>query len=141
MLEYGWLDDNNQIVLCNFDEYVKRNEPLSRQLQLFTKNNITVSTVFLGLDHSGDWFETCIFYNNSHRGQTSDVVGRYQTYDAAFEGHYEHIGYSLLMPTETDIDGLRPLGYSTRQLDYLGRKGVELHELSVVDQFTFDMMV
>lgn len=51
---------------------------------------VTVSTVFLGIDHSfgyGNqqlWFETLVF-----GGELSDEMERYETFQQAIEGHKE----------------------------------------------------
>ena len=75
----------------------------------------TISTVFLGLDHSFDFdderlhpvmrkhrqsrppmlFETCIFYTKYDKGEAtegaSDVVNRYRTFWDAYEWHQHYV--------------------------------------------------
>lgn len=60
-------------------------EEADRQVALTEKNGLTVSTVFLSLDHAfkGEpvLFETMVF------GGDNDIQGRYRTWDEAVEGH------------------------------------------------------
>ena len=52
-----------------------------------TPDGALISTVCLGIDHAGFWYETCVF-----RGDDSEVVERYTTRVEAVEGHerWEH---------------------------------------------------
>lgn len=136
MIEYGWLDHNNNVVKYrDFAAYINRTTThITDIVQLFENSAGSVSTVFLGMTHNSCWFETCIFYIDGRQ----DVVECYHTYDAALAGHYEYVGYLLLSATTNCRDTTIP--YSTAQLDFIGRHGVFLNELSDVDLFTFDMM-
>lgn len=59
-----------------------------------------ISTVFLGLNHQhGDdlplWFETMVFDDRAVNSKSSldQYQTRYTTWDEAFAGHVEHVGY------------------------------------------------
>lgn len=136
MIEYGWLDqDNNIVKYRDFADYINRSEThITNRVQLFENSAGSVSTVFLGMSHNSCWFETCIFYIDGRQ----DIVECYHTYDEALASHYKYVGYLLLSATTNRHDNT--IHYSNAQLDFIGRHGVFLNELSDVDLFTFDMM-
>lgn len=57
------------------------NNRIVRQTPLKNKT-ITVSTVFLGINHGGFWFETLVI-----DGEMDGYMERYRTFDEALEGH------------------------------------------------------
>lgn len=89
MILYYKLDEDKNPVPCNAIEFAEMfNNPGERVLEQVDINGITVSTVFLGLDHrfSDDGppilFETMIF-----GGEHDQYQERYCTWDEAMEGH------------------------------------------------------
>lgn len=81
------LEGEKTEVLLRWAEFFE--DPQNRRIMLTKINNeITVSTVFLGLDHSFGfggpplWFETMIF-----GGPHDEYQERYTTYEEAVSGH------------------------------------------------------
>lgn len=139
MLDYGWLDEDNNVIPCSFEEYIKHaNGPNKgmKRVNYFEKGGVSVSTVFLGMDHSGCWFETCIFDKREGATYNSDISERYEIYEQAAEKHHKHVGHVLTCHNAVFDSST----YSNAQLDFIGRKCVPLDELGEVDQFTFDML-
>lgn len=66
-----------------------------RQIALDTFGDKTVSTIFLGIDHSifsevPTLFETAIITNISDDERKFDIQARYRTYRQAIEGHQQY---------------------------------------------------
>lgn len=93
MLKKYLLDENNNLVICeDHTEWVLRFNSINRYVDLTEKDNIVVSTVFLGMDHGFSisqpnqpiLFETMVF------GDMHDTkVRRYSTWGEAVKGHRE----------------------------------------------------
>lgn len=70
--------------------YEKANRTIRRTILRGSGNiddptTVLISTVFLGMSHFGDLFETMIFGVNS----SDQYMQRYRTYDEAVKGHEE----------------------------------------------------
>lgn len=84
------LDENNQPVPCELHDWALWFERCDRHVALDKIDNVKVSTVFLGLDHSFDCtpghvpvlWETMIF-----GGEHDGYQDRYTSHDAAVAGH------------------------------------------------------
>lgn len=61
-----------------------------------------VSTVFLGINHWGHWFETIIFRENGESDEDLEMQ-RYRTYDEAKKGH-DDICAALRNPAKQMMD-------------------------------------
>lgn len=86
---YYILDENNKPVKSNIEEFLKWEEenPEKRVIEKKTINDVEVSTVFLGLDHSfmskiPILWETMIF-----GGEYDNYQERYKSYEEALIGH------------------------------------------------------
>ena len=90
MNEYYRLDENHTPVACTLAEWGEMIQDInSRQVARSELGEISVSTVFLGLNHNwGDGppllFETMIF-----DGEHDEEKWRYATWDEAIAGHKE----------------------------------------------------
>ena len=85
------LEGKDPVIEPDSTKWVNWYDNHNRTLQINTVNKITVSTVFLGIDHNFDpdsnqpvLFESMIF-GGIHDGYTR----RYTTWDRAIEGHQE----------------------------------------------------
>lgn len=82
---YAILDGKN-VVPCDMETWIEKFRKDETYILKKTKvNERTVSTVFLGMDHSFCdpvplWFETMVF-------PECDICERYTTYDEAIDGH------------------------------------------------------
>jgi hypothetical protein len=84
------MDENHNVVPCQRDEWFKyyENGPDARRVAMWAGKGVTVSTVFLAMNHGfgGDplWFETLVF-----GGAMDDEMRRYATWNEAVQGHNE----------------------------------------------------
>ena len=88
------LDENNNVVEAKnnqeAEEFYKSDKRTVGRDDVVTNDgsNVTVSTVFLALDHGYGtplWFETMIFSDNENYNQKFQT--RYATYDEALKSH------------------------------------------------------
>lgn len=84
-MKFYTLDENENVVECGFMEHSlwftkKGHFDLKTKLR-YGRNELLVSTVFLGISHSGYFFETMIF------GGPDEYQERYKTAVEAREGH------------------------------------------------------
>ncbi len=87
MGEYFVLDGHRVVLCTDLIEWAKKFERKNRRVGDDTKDNVRVSTVFLGLDHSFGQgppllFETMVF-GGEHHGD----MDRYSTWEQAEKGH------------------------------------------------------
>lgn len=119
---WGYLDENNNVVRCHMSvllERCKGQDPMgpmgpSRRVAYdVVCRSVTVSTVFLGLEHGfgpySEWFETMVF-----GGLYDQYAWRYATYNQAKDGHAR-----VLMMVE---NWARWLGYSRAHLRKIRRE-------------------
>lgn len=84
------LDDNYNIVKASIEEWAIFFGTKNRFLRKDSKDNIWISTVFLGLDHNfGDPGPPILFESMSFQGDRELDCFRYATYKEAIEGHNE----------------------------------------------------
>lgn len=88
------LDENNNAIpatLMEWDEYLEKTPANKKRVGRDRVNNLLISTVFLGLDHSFDEsldiFETMIFEGD----KSEKYCKRYSTWKEAEEGHQRAI--------------------------------------------------
>ena len=85
---YYRLGENHEVIEATLKEWMKWSDDKSRRVDVTTIDDVTISTVFLGLEHNfgieGDpiVFETMIF-----GGKHDEYQERYTTWDEAIEGH------------------------------------------------------
>lgn len=86
------LDEDHNTRLASTDEWARwMSEHHSRRVELTEMGNISVSTIFLGLDHNYSsegpplLFETLVFGGPNDQ----EKMRRYSTWDEAVEGHKE----------------------------------------------------
>lgn len=100
------LDENNVPYEVSLEDYAKGITPDIKRVALdYVNDNIKISTVFLGWDHSfldesaPILFETMIF-----GGEHNDFQRRYSTYNEALQGHNEAVEMvkQSLTPKTTD---------------------------------------
>jgi len=91
MIDFYILDDNNNVVLVNIEEYTEFYGSSKKFIRSTKQDNIHVSTVFLGINHNLDpnsgniiIFETMVFLKGE-----SVYVDQYSTYQQAVVGHIE----------------------------------------------------
>lgn len=86
------LDENKNPYVVSFDEFQKRWADDMKRVAIDYIDNIKISTVFLGWDHSfmeestPILFETMIF-----GGEYDEFQRRYTTYNEALQGHTEAV--------------------------------------------------
>lgn len=108
------LDENKNIIAT--DDTIKwatwLNSNNNRIVERTTSGRFTISTVFLGIDHSfrGDkpiLFETMIFYIENENTHFLEYQQRYSTYDEAIEGHkYALSNLEEIIETDEKINQL-----------------------------------
>lgn len=90
---HGMLNENNEVVRISFRQYLDF-EGTSKHIGHDKIGLLTVSTVFLGMEHPGGmWFETMIIGGEANggfaaaEGEEHPFQERYATYDEAMAGH------------------------------------------------------
>lgn len=81
------LDGKKAIKCDDLMEWAKWFENCSRRVELTERNNIKVSTVFLGLDHSFGNGKPMLFETMIFGGPHSEFCSRYTTWEEAEAGH------------------------------------------------------
>jgi len=88
------LDENNQIVQCSVEEWNEIFERREHQIFRTEIGECIVSTIFLGLNHGGSWFETMVCAPHGmaevpdpETGELYSFQERYATYEDAKAGH------------------------------------------------------
>jgi hypothetical protein len=90
---YGYLEGKTVVATTDINKFIANAEDAKKKRVAYTEINtgerdITISTVFLGLDHSFSddtrslWFETLVF-----DGPNDGDMARYETWDEAEAGH------------------------------------------------------
>jgi hypothetical protein len=97
MLYYN-LNEKNEVVACNnFEEWAKNQSQIRQiaQTKIPSKlgsEEVSVSTIFLGIDHSLDFYNSenrtpIVFETMIFGGAHDQYQERYSTYDEAIMGH------------------------------------------------------
>lgn len=85
-MKWAILKDKEVVIVNDPKEWSRSFESLNRIIAKDEFGGVTVSTVFLGLNHGSpqhpQWFETMIF-----GGPSNGFQRRYQSYDEALDGH------------------------------------------------------
>jgi hypothetical protein len=89
---YGYLEGKTVVATTDINKFIANCEDPKKKRVAYTEINtgerdITISTVFLGLDHAfagspPRWFETLVF-----EGPNDGDMARYETWDEAEAGH------------------------------------------------------
>lgn len=129
-MKHAILDDEYNVIPCTLQEFIAQSKSISTQVARYETDGYMVSTVFLGMSHSGYWFETMVFDSRDE-----EIQLRAKTYQDALELHYETVGRMHESPN-APFD----CGCSSRQLQFLGERKCNFEQLDKVDQFTFVML-
>lgn len=74
---------------CSLEEFADwMSQDMDRHVGLTEKGDVTVSTVFLGLDHSLGAGRPLLFETMVFGGSDDQWQERYQTYEQAIAGHH-----------------------------------------------------
>lgn len=83
------LKDKRPVKCDNIIEWAKSFESMNRTVAKTSKNDITVSTIFLGIDHAFGNNEPLLFETMIFGGEHDEYQWRYSTWEEAEKGHKE----------------------------------------------------
>jgi hypothetical protein len=85
---YYILNEDKTVSVCkDVKEWAKVFDNQNRRVASTAKNGVTVSTVFLGLDHQYDDGPPLLFETMVFGGGEDEMMDRYTTWDEAVAGH------------------------------------------------------
>lgn len=96
---YYRLEGKTVIVCKDVMEWAATIEDKTRQIKVtvFKDNDVTISTVFLGIDHNFFGGKPLLFETMIFGGTAEEYCNRYSDYDEAIKGHDEAVKYSIKM--------------------------------------------
>ncbi len=88
-MRLGIFKDNRVVIVEDAMEWARVFETANRRVGKDTIGKFLVSTVFLGIERNGLWFETMVFNSDDRPGQESEQFPtmRYGIYRQAKNGH------------------------------------------------------
>ncbi len=88
MTTYNYILDGHKPIPCNdIIRWAEWFEKANRHVGKDTENNVEVSTVFLGIDHSFGGRHPILFETMIFGGEHDQEMDRYSTWEEAEEGH------------------------------------------------------
>lgn len=84
-----WVLEGKEIRECGLMEWARSMESTDRKIARDEIGDITVSTVFLGIDHGFEGGKPLLFETMVFGGQADEIQERYCTYEEAERGHKE----------------------------------------------------
>ena len=88
---YYILENRVPVRVGNIDEWFRLCTPTMKRVDETFINDVHISTVFLGMDHSFGGGTPVLFETMIFGGKLNDYQWRYTTWDEAIEGHQKAV--------------------------------------------------